>query len=498
MYPRDYQSAKPIPLQSWLFGHRIQPSQTKYEYLIEFLQVALARKKNTKTGLEYKNEMFPVDEDKMNGSMKYYPITRTGLKRFIFFPKSKMDGKAKVDSEAYDHCVVAIKNTIANANNSKKRESIEVIQNLLRGFGVENQNRSWFDQNMLPVCPEVVLPEGMGLKTERKKIEFDREKKDVDDKFDYHRYTYMCRGGEIYYLHVLNALNEYPEEKERIEKYLSQMIRIFPQFSSVCNFIETTWDNYMNVPDGKKEAEKTLGAIPEKFSDRNWQTLMELKNFLSSKPHPFEKMEIFSNGIILQILRLMYTVAVTETDSNCWVVDVNCKGHENQEVRKLAISSFKHNEEVISQYLYHGLEEKRDDLTETNEIKIIRDAAEDSYQLFRKLGKTLGIVIPNTGAGMRFSLSEEIIKFLVLAMIPPKRMVTLDEFMESLYTHYGMVIGEEQYRKEMKQGFVKKLGDLSFLKENEMALAQKLKDCGFLRELSDDISIVENPYESEM
>lgn len=498
MYPRDFQPAKSISLQSWLFGHRIQPSQTKYEYLIEFLQVAIARKKNVKTGLVYENEMFPVDEDKMNGSMEYYPVTRTGLKRFIFFSKSKMDGKAKVDYDAYDQCVEAIGNTIANANIHKKRECIEVIQNLLRGFGVENQNRSWFDQNMFPVCPEVILPEGMGLKTERKKIEFNREDEAVDGKFDYHRYTYMCRGGEIYYLHILNAINEFPEEKERIEIYLSQMIKSFPQFSTVCNFVQTTWDNYMSVPNGKKEAEKTIGAIPEKFSARNQYTLMELKNFLSSKPHPFEKMEIFSNGIVLQILRLMYIAAATETDSNCWVVDVNCKGYENQEVRKLAISSFKHNEEVISQYLYCGLEEKRDVLKETNENKIIRDAAEDSYQLFRKLGKTLGIVIPNTGAGMRFSLSEEIIKFLVLAMIPPKKMVTLDEFMESLYTHYGMVIGEGQYRKEMERGFVKKLGDLSFLKQNKMALAQKLKDCGFLRELSDDISIVENPYESEM
>ena len=108
------------------------------------------------------------------------------------------------------------------------------------------------------------------------------------------------------------------------------------------------------------------------------------------------------------------------------------------------------------------------------------------------------MVIPNTGPGMRFSLSEEVIKFLVLALIPPKGMVTMDEFLESLYKHYGMVIGEEQYRKEMERGSVKQLGDLSFLKGNKEALAQKLKDCGFLRELSDDISIVENPYESEM
>ena len=44
MYPNVDVDKKNYPLQSLLFGHRIQPSQTKYEYLIEFLQVAIAEK----------------------------------------------------------------------------------------------------------------------------------------------------------------------------------------------------------------------------------------------------------------------------------------------------------------------------------------------------------------------------------------------------------------------------------------------------------------------
>ena len=132
-----------------------------------------------------------------------------------------------------------------------------------------------------------------------------------------------------------------------------------------------------------------------------------------------------------------------------------------------------------------------------NDHDIIESAADDSYRLFRKLGKAIGIVIPVTGPGMRFSLSEEIIKFFVLSMIPPKSMITLNEFMELLYSHYQMVIGPEQYRMEMERGAVKQLGDLSFLEENKLAFSQKLKDCGFLRDLSDSTAIVENPYGSE-
>lgn len=143
------------------------------------------------------------------------------------------------------------------------------------------------------------------------------------------------------------------------------------------------------------------------------------------------------------------------------------------------------------------MDELREELSITDDQKAIKDAADDSYRLFRKLGKTIGIIIPNSGPGMRFSLSEDVIKFLVLAIIPAQKMITLDEFIDLLYMHFGMVIGPEQYRKEMANGSAKEIGDLSFFESNKLAFAQKLKDCGFLRDLSDATSIVENPYESE-
>ena len=169
-----------------------------------------------------------------------------------------------------------------------------------------------------------------------------------------------------------------------------------------------------------KPVEKRLGVIPAPFAKRNEQTLTELQNFLNSKSHPFEKMETLANGIILQIMRMMYLAAATDNESNCWVIDVNCSGYENMEAKKNAITAFKHNEEVICTYLYRGLAEYRHLLDDTKDDQtLIKNAANDSYRLFRKLGKMIGIIIPNTGKGMRFSLSEDIIKFLVLPIILP-------------------------------------------------------------------------------
>lgn len=497
MYPLYYDKKKVTSLQSRLFGHRIKPSQTKYEYLIEFLQVAISKKesKNLKTY----TCMFPIENGGIEDSLTYYPIARMGLKRFVFMPKSKLDGKAEVDKAAYEACIRVLEENIEGGTETSKKNSIAIIQNLLSGFAAVNQNRSWFDQNLLPICPEVILPEGMGVKNVRKSIHFEPESFEVDYKFDFHKYTYMCRGGEVYYLHLLNAVNQYPEYAANIEYQIQKMIGSFPQFSYLCNYVQQSWEEYMltAIDDPKKFLSKTLGVIPRSFELRNEYTLSELNNFLSSKAHPFEKMEIFANGLILQLLRMMYIASATEGNSNCWIIDVNCKGYENAETKKVAITGFKRNEEIICKYLYQGLSELREELDITDDQKAIKDAADDSYRLFRKLGKAIGIIIPNSGPGIRFSLSEDVIKFLVLAIIPPKNMITLDEFIDLLYKHFGMVIGSTQYRKEMVHGSAKEIGDLSFFELNKAAFAQKLKDCGFLRDLSDATSIVENPYESE-
>lgn len=497
MFPVNYDKKKVTSLQSRLFGHRLKPSQSKYEYLIEFLQVAIAPKKNSRTEQSYK-EMFPVEKNGIRDSLVYFPQSRIALKRFIFMPKSKLDGKAEIDKVAYEEAIRIMEKSIQGGNPISRKTTVSIVQNLLGGFSAVNQNRSWFDQNLLPICPEVILPEGMGVKSWRKKLDFQIGDAEIDQKFDFHKYTYMCRGGEIYYLHLLNAVNLFPKYAELIEVRLREMIGSFPQFSYLCDFVQKTWDDYMLVPpEEKKTLSKELTVIPDSFACRNEYTLSELANFLNSKSHPFEKMDILANGIILQMLRMMYLAAATDTESNCWVVDVNCRGYESTETKKLAIISFNHNEEIICNYLYRGLEELRIELGITNDQKAIKDAADDSYRLFRKLGKDIGIVIPAKGPGMRFSLSEEVIKFLVLSIIPPQKMITLDEFIDLLYAHYGIVIGPDQYRKEMEKGSVKQMGNLSFLEENKIAFSQKLKECGFLRDLSDATAIVENPYESE-
>lgn len=504
MFPNNEDLKKGYTLQSAVFGHRLRPDQTVYEYIIEFLQVMISRKSIASVNGNEKNEFidyFPIDKNVYSNNIEFYPISRVGLKRFIFFKKSKQDGKFSIDIGAYERCreILEDEEKIDIASNYEfvdEEYAVNMLENLLYGFRAVVKNRSWFAQSTLPVCKELILPETMGDKKSRiqlGKFEDCIELDKVDEMFQTNRYNFMSRGGEVYYLHLLRALNNNSEYKERIEKGFEKLINKFPKLSLISNFIIESWEDGSGCSSTNKEIKKTLGIIPEGFERREKYTLIELDNFLSTNIHPFEKIDILSYGILLQMIRMLHEQACHTCGKNIpfWLVDVREGNKSDSEVRKLAIKSYSEFEQDVLDALYMHL----DKYIKDNESKTISSAIKDTYKLYRKLGKEIGIVIPPTGPGMRFTLSENMVKFLVLSIIKPKGKLTLDTFLDKLYEHYGIIIDGKHYEEEMEKNKSVYLEDLSMLYKNKIAFQQMLKDCGFLRDLSDSTSIVENPYD---
>ena len=126
-------------------------------------------------------------------------------------------------------------------------------------------------------------------------------------------------------------------------------------------------------------------------------------------------------------------------------------------------------------------------------MTILKKTNEDSFKLLRKIGKDIGLIIPLRGDNMRFSMNDSIIRFLVLSLVEPETKITLKTFLRKMYTHFGIVIGPEEYYKYIQEN---NLGnkDVSFLSYNLIEFQNLLRKNGFLRELSDATSIVENPY----
>ena len=124
----------------------------------------------------------------------------------------------------------------------------------------------------------------------------------------------------------------------------------------------------------------------------------------------------------------------------------------------------------------------------------LNKAKKSSLDVFRAKGKEMQCIIPTNGQFERFSLSEDIIRFLVLSLVPPKKKMTLNMFLEKLYIHFGIIIGPEEYRKSIESNNKLDASLANSFIENVNAFQGFLKSTGFLRELSDATSIVVNPY----
>lgn len=506
MYPNGFLNPddRKCSVQSLLFGHRIKSQQTRYEYLVEFLQVAMAHKRIL--GCENDTvitDMFPISNSLNDHQLEYMPISNMGLKRFIFFENSRLDTKSKIDKKAYDKCLEIMNKCIEIENSQiSEKESIFILQNVFYGFSIENAGRSWFNKNLLPICPEVLFPESLARKKLRESVDLDSE--DIDSSFDFNSYTYMARGGEVYYLHLLHAINTIgADKKEYLEHQIKRMLSSIPQLSEISKFIQTEWQTGMEFeePDSASfDIKKRIGAIPLEYSYRDSQSLSEIICFLDNRIQPMEKLNLLSYGIVLQIFRMLITTAAngSNTQGSAWVFDV-CEQNkkEHAEIRKLAANCYVKNEESITKYIDKGIEYYFSDIETEEKDKKRKDADKDSNKIIRKLGKNMGMIIPITGSGMRFSFSEEIIKFLVMSLIPANSKVTYDHFLDMLYEHFEMVISPEHYARATSEGKVVSQANVTFLQVNKSDFAQKLKNCGFLRDLSDATAIVENPYERE-
>ena len=507
MYPEGVMGKKieKASVQSYLFGHRLKPQQTCYEYLSEFLQAALAPKRLADTAnREYVCDYFPVSEETAYHAIEYKPVSNMGLKRFVFFNNSRLDTKAAIDKNAYQRCVEALSSCMETENdgNIEKKDLILILQNIMYGFSIENAGRSWFNKNLLPICPEVLFPESLARK--RLRSNADPDTYEIDSEFDFNSYTYMARGGEVYYLHLLHAINYGGQDRKNLlESQIDRLLSSIPQLSEISRFIQQEWVRDMGFEEAEMQespVKKCMGAIPLDYAYRDEQTLSEITTYLDNHIQPMEKINLLSEGIVLQLFRLMTTTAAKNSHSagSAWMIDVcDQSKREYDEIRKLSAGCFRMNEESILKYIDMGIKRYMSDSGEEEKDKKRKDAEKDTTRLIRKLGKSMGIIKPLNGADMRFTLSEDIIKFLVMSLIPAGDKVTFDRFLDLLYDHFEMVVSPVHYERAVAENKMISQGNAAFLTANQSAFAMKLKNCGLLRDLSDATAIVENPYESE-
>lgn len=475
-----------------LFGNRFLADQTLYEYLIEFLLVFVSAKdSDLKTG----KMRFHDNSDK---KLEYWVEPRMGLRRFIFFDKSRKNGSVQVDENAYSEILDILKRNISDCSDEESEDIIEGIQDLLHGYAVVIKKRNWCAQALLPVCPEMVVCDAMPNQKVRKALDWDKNRNEVDTSFKFDKRAFIARGGEVYYLHLLQALENDSTKKEKLEKLLVNLIGgENNKLSAICNWIQDLWEASVNPKNEDWSQRTRISFIPEDaYKECGKYSVSELISFLSSELPSINKIEVLAKGMMFQIMRMLSWRVdnYLNIDKKAWIVDMN--GGSTDTVKKLAADNYR---SIESDFMTALNQSARDiGIQEKDYITKLNKAKKSSLDLFRTKGKELQCIIPTNGQFERFTLSEEVIRFLVLALVPPKKKMTLNMFLENLYNHFGIVIGPEEYRKSINGSSKLEVSLSNSFIENVNAFQAFLKATGFLRELSDATSIVVNPYNDVM
>ena len=499
-----------------IYGNRFHGDQTVYEYLIEFLLVFASAK--TKSHDESGNVVlagklrFHADTDT---ELAYFVEPRNGFRRFVFYEQAKKARPIPADEEAYREIRRFLMERVDADREADKEVFLNAARDLFYGYAVVLKKRSWCAQELLPLCPEMIFCEQMPMDNIRAKgaekwKEFEKVKEScydpydtfADASFDLTRHNFLARGGEMYYLQLLQYLNGKPEEKETLERLLRHLLTDkSAAFRKLASWIQETWEAERNIDPERLSRKMPMGYIPAgAYMDSGKCAAEELTNYLSSELHPVKRVEILAKGVMFQIMRMQAerTAEYLGADRFPLIADMR-PAQGGAVIRKIAADSFDALRDAFMEAIQKHLascetpgntgDEKR-----KYAYKLFVNARKESLDVFKGRGKELQCVIPARGPYERFSLSEDVIRFLTLSIVPPGGKLDMDTFLAELYQRYRLVIGPKEYAQCARSSGLDAELTAAF-QRNRDAFQDFLKAVGFLRDLSDATSIVVNPYE---
>jgi hypothetical protein len=270
-------------------------------------------------------------------------------------------------------------------------------------------------------------------------------------------------------------------------------------FGRLVDFVENCLKDFCLEDKGPAK----LGWVPKQTIPEAVLFASEIRNICNSSHGALQKAEFLQSLCCMHVLRSLCfqarrlgTINNTEGRLNGFLGDyalVVCSpdGELAGEARKLAQEST----QCIEKMLFRVLREPTaypSGINSASEDDLSK-ADENVFKLFRKLGKEIGLIVPPTGQNQRFVLPPHLIRFLVYSLIEPGNRIRLSEFYRRIFAHYGIAIAsrEQALSLEWIRGTS---GELAVSRDASW-FEDELKRGGVLIELSDAVSMVENPYE---
>lgn len=508
-----------------LFGNRLISEQTILEYTAEFLAVVFSIKEILSEKTE---EPLPSTQTLISWSsrqkLKYKPPIKLDLKLFSFFGISRVDGKHEVHEQHYASLIKKMEKVITfNRGNSDR--VFAYLDDFLRGFQGAGFNRAWCAQTFYPISPSLLTQETVWNETianapATKPSSWQYAIENFSKYFSRTKRNFMARGGEVLYLQLCNTFRmdgavqqEWADrfELESDERDLEELHRqlnmgflslkedYILSLDHLVNFLEAL-DSNTHEKTNNERYWLEAGWCPEESWPEGYLFAVELKRLFSATLDPIERLDLLMTGCTMQVLRTICAQSIRH--GGCEEISETPLGYEwilssdesSMQQRQTSQRSLQYIQGIIQKAL-------REEAIQDNAGKNPRKTKEALYKeadtkygfkLLLSLGKKLGIIVPYTGPGAHFIMTDKLMRYLVIALLRPGERVTYQDFLHRMYLHYGLAVEGVELIQAMCWS---ELPANNAMQESKGSwFARMLRAGGFLTELSDAWSVVRNPF----
>lgn len=505
-----------------LFGRRFSDDWQPMNTLAELLLVAASEKQiQSDSSTTATRDFFPdtaeLDRLRQNATgLIYYPKAHLNLKLFAFFGASALATRHRVHQEHARELRRLLGACIDTPPGMKADDILQNLSILFLGFLGNGAGRTWCAQTFLPFTRTLLCREAIWVKKGASHLRDDEWIAAVQSNIDYSKHEIYDRSGESLYLQLCNAFSRTPAEitswlseengvkqslladeanPSVLKRLLSDALQCFLNsapcgLSSILEFVDTGVDvETAEASDGHEDNPRKAecGWVPEETWKEGYLFAVETKRLLSANLDPMEKLDLFEAACSLQILRTLVRQArrhYVASGSGLQLLlcdaygsSLRLKARSSQSLQeiaktlKLAIRIPEIRNAVLA------IEQRRRPGNEESELsKDYREGDAYGVGLYRKIGKSLGLIVPPHGRGAtKATLNGRLLRCLVLTLVPEKR-ATLASFKARVKAHHGFI-----FDPDGRNG-------------GDAWLEQLLEAAGMLVRLSDACSLVQNPF----
>ncbi|MDD5678851.1 MAG: hypothetical protein PHW60_12815 [Kiritimatiellae bacterium] len=511
-----------------LFGKRLFNDQSPIEFLVELLLIVTSSKRIGRATTDFTTPLpSPKDLSKwqVTEELMYSPKARLNLKLFAFIGASRLDSRHQTHREHYKDMVQGLRDKIRVAEAGGENDVLRTLQNLFLGFQGAGFGRTWCAQSFMPVCKGLLAGETIWNETAARReppSDWDDVLSRLQIYFTMNKHRFLARGGEVLYLQMCIALKQKAKEirewaessgiclepkeadpvylHEELQRELDNLMGHCPQtVTDIAEFLDSGVESETSRTTDYTGTDPRLvaaGYCPADTWREGYLFAVDLLRLCQADLDVIERLQLLETACAMQVLRNLAAQSIRhcptehQTTWPGYRLAVSAPDERNSAVKRIS----RHTAKMVEKLIYRAI--RCDDVelpTDQAEREKILKEADKRYagKLFVGLAKRIGLLVPRRGAGVRFTLNEQLLRLLVVTTVPIGGRLTYDRFKELVEARHGLVFDGDGFTRA--SSWVDGSDQPVVGSGIDTWLQDMLDAAGLLIHLSDSCALVVNP-----